>query len=289
VALHPDFEALFRVPATIGGVAYEIKPRIPKTGDEAPFYGKAMAVGGQPSSQGAMTFVLKGFIDTIDGKPLTWPEANALSANPTTRVNFLELRRRLYTAFVMDGGAVYLRCPHCSVDKLLVDVFHLTSSLNAEMWPIAEANGDPAVPSLGRLDLPLAARHPGSVLATGARLLLPSARTGLGGPFSEAVFASSPTTPAREAEAWQRWTRASADGTFENPGFRAIVRAALALDRLDGNREVTPEMIESLPVCDFLFIDSVHYLLRNVGILDFERAAVPCPACGERFMLALPT
>ena len=103
-----------------------------------------------------------------------------------------------------------------------------------------------------------------------------------------------PLTVERDGQVWQRYLLSGtpfdptrAHWSLANAGFRAIARMTFVLESLDGARDLTPKTIERLPVTDFSFIDSAHYLLRQADVVDAESATLPCPACGQRFLRIL--
>ncbi len=280
-------EDLSRVAVEIDGRRAELVLRAPTVGFELPLLPSASAPETEARRRDKVGLVLAGLIQSVDGAPLSRELRRSLAMRPAA---LLRLRAELFDD-ARHVGRVLLGCPRCAQESG-VSLAVLAIALGADVWPIADADGFPSEPSLSTLR-PLGARPAGVALAAGARLLMPSARLSSRRPFTEAVL-GDPVTAARDADAWSRWVLADqpfdparAHWTWGNPGFRAILRMALALERLDDTRALTPDVIERLPMPDFLFADAAYHLLRVVDLTDPARAMIHCPACTEAFLLVV--
>jgi hypothetical protein len=91
----------------------------------------------------------------------------------------------------------------------------------------------------------------------------------------------------REAAAWTTWTSSSLkpaedreDWTAESPGFRALLRMAVAIEG-----PLSPETFERLPVIDGHCLDSTCCRTHNVEIAETRLSTAQCALCGTVFLL----
>jgi hypothetical protein len=283
-------EGVGRVSVEIDGAPCELLLRVPSARFELPLLPRDGAALDTNRRRERAGFLIGGMIQALDGAPLSEARRQALAAHPASIAALLELRRELHERLVHEGRAL-LACPTCAQSAELP----LTSfmiALDAQPWPLVDAAGEPSVPSLSTLRPP-AWRPPEAKRAAAVSVRFPSARLGLAGPFSAAVF--GPALDAeRDAGGWRRWAdeeqpfdAARPHWRYASPGFRAILRMALALARLDDIDDVTPELIERLPVTDFRFADAVHHYVFGVDVHDAARASITCPACQQKFLPVL--
>jgi hypothetical protein len=65
-----------------------------------------------------------------------------------------------------------------------------------------------------------------------------------------------------------------------NPGYLGVILLARVVTRLGELPQVTPRVIEELPVADFAYLQSFY---RRVNESGHTRLAVSCPACAHKF------
>ena len=65
-----------------------------------------------------------------------------------------------------------------------------------------------------------------------------------------------------------------------NPGYLGVILLARVVSRLGDLPQVTPRVIEELPVADFAYLQSFYRRLNDAG---HTRLAVTCPECAHRF------
>lgn len=65
-----------------------------------------------------------------------------------------------------------------------------------------------------------------------------------------------------------------------NPGYLAVILLARVVSRLGTLDQVTPQVIESLAVADFAFLQAMY---RRVNDHGHNRVHVTCPACEKSF------
>jgi hypothetical protein len=277
---------LRRVMVEVAGHDAELWLRVPTAGFELPLLATLLAPRSEAVRIDCLSLVLRGFVESLDGAPVTKPRALERAADAATAKALLRVRAELYDGERLEGR-VHLACPRCARESVVG-----LAALETSPWPVVGGDLQPSTPSLSRLFGP-GRRPAGVAVAAGARLELPSACRELTRPFSAAVV-GAPVTAERDAAAWQRWV--PHDAPFEtehahwsvsNDGFRAVLRMTLALDSLDGARDVSPDTIEAMPMTDFLFADAAYHLLRHVDVRDPERATITCAGCAQPFLSVL--
>jgi hypothetical protein len=65
-----------------------------------------------------------------------------------------------------------------------------------------------------------------------------------------------------------------------NPAYLGVILLARVVSRLGELPQVTPRVIEELPVADFAYLQSFYRRLNDTG---HTRLEVGCPACAHRF------
>lgn len=65
-----------------------------------------------------------------------------------------------------------------------------------------------------------------------------------------------------------------------NPGYLGVILLARVVTRLGELSQVTPRVIEELPVADFAYLQALYRRLNDHG---HSRVAVSCPECAHRF------
>jgi hypothetical protein len=269
----------------VGGQRAELWLRVPPAGHELPCLDRP----NEDRQLQRHTLIVRSMVESFDGAPLSKERARGFVESPTSLAAFWKMRTELYEG-ERAHGRVHLTCPRCAREGE-VDLAVLALALGPGPWPVAQPGGEPAHPSLSELRPP-ASRPAGASRAARARLELPSARRGLPRPFSEAVL-GPPVTRELDHAAWLRWVQGRpfdperTHWSIFEPGFRAVLRMTLALDALDGERDLSPDIIERLPMTDFLFIDAAYHYLHHLDVTDGESASVVCPGCQERFLLVL--
>jgi len=288
MTINPALEQFFVTRVPLDGRDHEIRLRVPSTKADLTLLPPADFRHHAELEQGATRLWVAALVESIDGAPVSREVRHALADNTAARAVVFSHREALLDALRFEGR-IFLHCPHCPRGEVEIDLLGLAAGLRVDLWPLSEPDGFPAAPSVATL-WPRGSRPSGSIVAARVRVALPSRRAGLDGPHSIAEF-GQPITADMDAHAWRRWGH---DGQplvankeywrYSNPGFRAILRLSLALSRLDNVAEISPDMIEALPVCDALFVDSAYHMLTNVNVMDHAACTVTCPACRGRFL-----
>lgn len=252
--------------------------------------------------EGALVGELMHLLDTLEGRPLEVADAEAIARDPHALGAVFALRNRL-CAHLLECGRAFAQCPHCHAWEAELDLLYYTLALHPPAWELFERGVWLAPPRLSERRPP-GARPRGGALTSRLRVALPSGR--------DAEIGDLDAVPGREDAAWARlraWREevserygrgeldeANEDEYFErvhwredHPGFRAALRLALALVRLDGVAgEPSPEAVERLPLGDFLFLDRLYALAHDVEVRSFERLTLTCERCGDTFLPLLP-
>jgi hypothetical protein len=216
-------------------------------------------------------------IETFDGAKVTMDLAREITADATARQAVFELRASWLTAW-RDGGTAYALCPHCGEKESEWSLTSLAALQKTERRPVVDAAGR-LLPFCLSWPPAAAARPPGVALAARLRFRLPSAEA-IGGVLER-------VDSEVESRAWQRFapigedpSEEHDDWTFESAGFRAVLRACLALQSATEN--LTPADIEPWPLGDFCFLDELYSLSFMTSAVS--AAPSPCGTCGKLFL-----
>jgi hypothetical protein len=232
----------------------------------------------------SLTQEVLALIDTLDGECPTEDDALALSQDAEALGRVLQVRNALYEHLVAAGRAL-ARCPNCGADAE-VDLQFYWLALRLPRWNFFDRGVLMHVPSLSN-PLPSGRRPEPARLATSIAFRHPS------DPVVEGVLRTlqSDESRRREAEAWAAWVPPGIEKTEGHwhwrkrvPGFRAMLRLAVALDPSPDRPSLSPSTIEAMPIGAYLFLDLLHFATSNVDITDGTRAEVTCPACLQRFL-----
>lgn len=225
-------------------------------------------------------------IDTLDGEAPTMDDARKIAADPAACTRVL-LSRAGWLAAWRDAGVTHARCPYCHQESCWT-LPELAALQGAKRRPLADAHGRLPPFALSWPQQP-AVRPAGVALAAAIRFELPSRVSAAGANGSEGILKS--IDPVVETIAWQQFAPIGEDPpeerddwTFESAGFRAVLRACVALASLDGKPrgDITPADLEPWPLGDFCFLDELYALVYATPAL----AALPsrCGGCGQTFL-----
>ena len=228
-------------------------------------------------------------VERLNGVPMTLAWAKELVTEPALAARVPALRDRFFEALIAEGFA-RPTCPVCGHEaaQRIGDLF---ASVRAAPRPLANAWGNLEAPALAFFE-PRGRRPAGMPVASQMRFTLPSAPVGVGTLAWGGVLCALETEEglARQARLWRQWApwevgppgKVHWDPIF--PGFRAVMAVTAAAPAMEGvEGTVTPEVIESLPAIDWLFLDRLYFVTRRHDVPD---AAVPveCPACRHNFL-----
>ncbi len=232
---------------------------------------------------------LRSILRHRDGECLNAEEIDAIMNDQWAFAVAIGARNRLYET-LLEYGQLILRCPQCGADQPPISLAVLTTALHAGPWPVLEPNrivlSPPALsapPCRGQRPIyPPCAGRIGFCLPT-AVLGLPNRLEGgalmkIG--FEEECAArrkyevdESDAPPGRE------------DWLYSVLGFRAILRLSVALKELQGESVLsTPELVESIPIVDYFFLDCLYWLTYEVDIKNESSPNVKCERCGVIFL-----
>lgn len=283
-----ELQGYLLIAANLNDRPCEIRLRMPPTGWDLPLLLPDQAEEDDAGRQNRLGLVIDAYVESVDGEPLDRSLRTALAANGASRAGLLGLRENLLES-LRHHGRIFLRCPHCEMAEAELDLAALSIAVGPDPWPVAGHAGEPVAPSLATRRAP-GKRPVGISPAARARIVLPARRAGLPTPYAEGEFGGT-IEAGREEDAWIRWGRdglplagGPAHWRRTHPGFRAILRMALALARLDGDAQLGPDVVETLPMADFVFADAVFHLLHHVDVSDTVRARLTCPSCREQFL-----
>jgi hypothetical protein len=233
-------------------------------------------------------------IGSLNGRPICWKDAKEINDQPEALGAILAARNRLYDLLYEQGRAYFL-CPHCGSWEAEFGLSVYALGLNASPWSFFE-QGVLMLPPLSATLWPNGSRPADFTTSSRLRFELPTRRVGISSSASGGVLGSLDldTGLHREAAAWNRWSPEGKerpperfDWRYANPGFRAMLRLAVALERIDAVDEITPETVGRLPIPDFLFLDVLYYLSHNVDVPPDTRLNIACEECGCRFLPTL--
>jgi hypothetical protein len=285
-----NYDQLFHTRIVFEGRERQVELRVPR-------YGELFALILEPQHRTPeRTSVMfpaefKRLIKSIDGEPPSIEQARALYANAQAAGEIVAARNRLYET-LSEQGRVFAQCPNCLNWEAEVSILALTTALQAGPWPIVDQRMYLAVPALGQ-HLPRTVRSRTVSGPASIRFELPSKIVGLPAPVSFGIIGNADRNDGSlEMAAWDRWVNAEPNKPGREqwrddiPGFRAALRLAVALERLDRfPGEITPEIVLEMPAVDFYFLDNLHYLAYNADVPDQTRITVNCERCKQPFGL----
>ncbi|KSB91810.1 hypothetical protein AS593_07240 [Caulobacter vibrioides] len=219
---------------------------------------------------------LDALIDTLAGHRPSEAELAAIVEDPERLGVLLHVRNTVYDHLALEGRVLAL-CPHCDHGRAELDLTFYWLALRLPPWTFTD-QGVLLKPSLLASPLSSGGRPEGWPRARGFDVFHPDA------PDLRAVR-SLQTLEARirEQEAWLLWAPEGdrppqgREHWRPSPAFSAILRLAIAL-------ETTPDVVDSMSVGAFFFLDLLHFALANADVAAPERAAVRCPVCDGRFL-----
>jgi hypothetical protein len=282
-----QIEEALHLTVRVGGRQRQVRLALRTAGDVIP---DVRAPGGHTADD--LAYMVLDLIDTLDGDVPGLDDARQICAATEAVRAVLSARNQVWSELRMRGRVLAL-CPHCGRRESSFDASTLALVLRAAAPPLFSADGVfPAVPALSD-------RRPrGQRLSTvpstpRLRILFPSALLGLDPAATEGVLRGLESDEGRalEAQAWQRWAppgvtppEGRAHWRRASPGFRAILRASVALQSLDGSSNVTPERVEELALADFLFLDAAYSLAHNADQPRADALVVTCEECGGSYL-----
>lgn len=226
-------------------------------------------------------------VETLGGEAMTMDHAREIAADPRAGAEVLRARGRWLAAW-RDAGVVHALCPHCLQENRWT-LPALAALQGAQRLSLADAHGRLPPFALSWPARP-AARPAGAALAKTIRFELPS-RAGSAPSAVDGQGIIEAIDAGAEMAAWQRFAPIGRDPpeehddwTFESAGFRAVLRASVALAALDGKSrpDITPADLEAMPLGDFCFLDELYALVFQTPATGAVPAA--CGACGQRFL-----
>jgi hypothetical protein len=282
----PDVASLLHVSLPFEGRERRVELAVPPAGQLFPLISPP-ALWDSGNTPLALALEFKDLVRTLDGQPVTMERAHALVADDGARARLLDARNRLYEAAAAPGRVIVL-CPVCRAREAALSPAVLAGALGVSPWPIVADGTHLALPYLADVD-ERGARPPGLPTAARVRFELPAHALGLEGSRAGGVLGETEPGPgrAREIAAWERWVPETGHPyrSHRVPGFRAVLRLALALERLnDVEGEVTPDVVATLPATDAFFLDNLYYLTHAVSVPTDTRSAIVCGACGALFL-----
>jgi hypothetical protein len=254
----------------------------------------------------ARTGELTQLIESYDEAPPEREQIEAIARDPAALGAVLDARDALYIREV-ERGLVRVRCSVCKQADVELGLLFYGLALHLPPWRFFDEDRLLSVPWLAGL-WPDGARPPGLMRTSRLGFVLPSVGYGQAGAHTGRLCDLPPDGPYdQEIAAFKQWeiNEAHYDALMEahperaeeiedelyeryhrrynDPGFRATVRLCLALE-LDGIGGADPDLIESMPMADFLFLDLLYHITHHVALSAPDRALVPCLQCGARFL-----
>lgn len=282
-----QIEAALHLTVRVGGRQRELRLALRTAGDVIP----DVRPPGQRTADDLVYMVLD-LIDTVDGEEPGRDDAQQICGDTDALRALLTARNHVWSELRM-RGRVFALCPVCGRRESSLDPSTLALVLRTPPPPLFSPDGVfVEVPALADR------RPPGQRQATvpstpRLRVLFPSGLLDLEPRTSEGVLRDLESEEGRALEelAWARcappdrtppaershWRRTS-------PGFRAILRASVALASLDGSAEVTPERVENLSLADFLFLDAACFLTHHADHPRPDALVVTCEDCGGQYL-----
>jgi hypothetical protein len=239
-------------------------------------------------AQNRLRIGLSGLLVKLDGRRVYRADAARVAADPQALGAVLIKRNALYEV-LREEGRLFALCPRCRTWEAEVTIPALVVGLRGGLRDLFTpdrlllaplALSDPRSPGKRPADLHLAAL---------LRFVLPSARVGLPGATASGGVLGDLGDGTAEEMAWERFVpidqptpEGAAHRRYGNPGFRAMLRLAVVLE-LEGHAEVTPEVVEALPVVDVLYLDALYHLTHFVDVPETTSLRLHCETCGETF------
>ncbi|HEY4243393.1 MAG TPA: hypothetical protein VGM88_26455 [Kofleriaceae bacterium] len=284
-AMMKDFEL------AASGQSFRLRPRLPTIDALHERSAPGMTLHLQAGEENTLhRIAIRQYVLRADGVPITTAEANVLAADPTARGILRRWRNETIT-YVRDQGIVGLDCPRCG-ERHIGSLAEIAEIVDAPVPPIADFDDLLLFPELATpVPLPVQRELPPLPRAGLVPLALPSEVEKLERPYSAAIL-GAPLTPEVEHAAWQRWAKVGdvyrdstrGDDTQFNPKYRARLRAALLILKLDEIDAPTPEQLVAMPMHDFAFIDAVYCLLYKQSLTT--RSVIACQRCQLVFLVA---
>lgn len=246
-----------------------------------------------PASLEMIAALLMQSLLRIDGQSVSMKDARVLARDDEVVRTFLGALKQLLEV-LRDQGKVIFVCPHCRSGERAECLSFLGLDLAARPWPIFQGPFL-AMPSLSQ-PLPRGTRPASPPGVDVLRFELPSAALGLEGPFQFGTLGAVDPNPLseRDAAAWDRWAPRWTEPppgrrswATHKPGFRGLLRLALALEGGVAGLEVDPALLERLPAPDWYFLDALYALAHNTRVPHLAQSGHPCPNCGKRFLPVL--
>ena len=288
-----QLDTLLNVRVPMGGAERSVRLRVPPAGDLLTLI-LERKVRTPERLAVLVPSELKRTIESIDGQPSNIELARAITRDMPAMVELLTARKRMLEV-LSEEGVVYATCPHCRAWEAELSVVALTVALQAGPWPIIEDGAVLGVPALAE-PLPRGTRPATLPAAARIRFVPPTHVVGLPAEVVGGVLGDADADQGRLVrEAWNRWAppgdeRAPGRQQWRHdvPGFRAALRLAVALTSVEGATDpISPALIERMPVVDFYFLDTLHYVTHNVDVGPQTHAAITCEQCGARFLPVL--
>jgi hypothetical protein len=224
-------------------------------------------------------------IAEVDGDEPEWPDVQAWAHDPEILGRLLQARARLYNHLAEQGRALAF-CPHCDGPPAELDLLFYWLVLGLPKWDFFDHGMLMHIPSLSS-PLPAGSRPSQAARARKLEFAYPQLR-------GEIHSLATTEAQAREQAYWQRFlpegkepSQKRAHWRRNSPGFRAILRLAVALTPDPGGRNVTPGEVDKSPLGSFLFCDLLHFAAVNVDVENPGRARLTCKHCGGQFLPVL--
>jgi hypothetical protein len=226
-------------------------------------------------------------IAEIDGEEPTWEDVVTIMRDPVCLARVLYARNVFYNHLAELGRALAF-CPFCDAPPAVLDLLFFYLMLKLPKWDFFDGGLLMRPPSLSsslpagrRPDTPPRARQLGYMYPSEPQV----------GRLIHAL--TTPEAAVRERNYWEQYTPEDSEPEEHphwrrnSPGFRAILRLAVALNPDPGGREITPMDVDAMPLGAFLFLDLLYFATVNVGVYDAVRVQVKCSQCGQSFLPVL--
>jgi len=284
----PDLDSLLNKTLTIDGVEHRVRLRVPSTRKVHP----TMSPPETSQTTRAIRWpsIVLALIERLDDTPSTRDLAQTIADNPSARTRVFKLREALFSSLI-DAGVARPACPSCGAEVEL-SLPELAGLVRSPPKPLCDRDGNFTVPELADL-APVGLRPWGVRVAARMGFTLPGARVGLGASAHGGDLGDleSEESHQRQDASWREWAPWNTPQPPERshwnlmfPGFRAVLQMSCAVTRLEGVAgRITPEVIESLPATDWLFLDRLYALTRRLSLSD-GATPVTCPNCQTRFL-----